>query len=285
MGRKIAMMLGAASFLVAGTVGLDRTEGYGLSLGMPARAGWFTDTYNKVVSKVSDTAKAAYQKAGALCDKGVSYVKGKAKEVWDGIKEVDCGKIVDGLSGFDITTIFLDKLWAPAGVCLREFRKGFICGIPDMIKTLYQLGRGSIEAAWANKTKCFGTAFLAGPMGPSAFAMCGLYYYAKPKVQKMVGCIKSLSQSGNMKLFWKVLWEEAWKLGCNVLGSIAMDVVLDVLSAGVGTIASVAKWVKKLADLLSPAVWMKIANKIGQKAVDSTISYMQNVAKRVYECK
>jgi hypothetical protein len=115
--------------------------------------------------------------------------------------------------------------------------------------------------------------------------MCGLYYYAKPRVQKMASCLKALYNSSNMKKFWGLLWEEAWKLGCNVLGGIALDVVLGVLTAGSGTVASVAKWVKRIGDALSPSTWMRIASNIGAKTVDAAISYTQNVATRLYECK
>jgi gas vesicle protein len=251
-------------------------------------AHWWNTTWDnakalakKAGSKVSKTMLAGYDKLKSLCSRGLTYVKNGAKEIWEGMKSLDCGKIVEGFSRFDLLAVLMSKLWVPAGTCLVEFRKGFYCGIPDMIVTLGKLYLGSAQAAWNNKKVCGVATILAGPLGPSAFMGCGLFFYGKEQVAKMAACFKKL----NTKEFFSLLWKEAWKLGCNVLGGIVLDIVIDLLLAGGGTPAIVAKWVKKVGDMLSPAAWMKIANKIGAKSVDAAVSYVQNVSKGLTECK
>ena len=224
---------------------------------MPAAQAGLLDMLQKNATKSWDSVKDQVKEAG--------------HEVWTGLKTLDCGKIVEGMSKLNIANLIVGAIAKPAGTCLTKFQEGFLSSLPDMLKGLADVVIGSAKAGWANKSTCL-------KMGP-LFSTCGLYYSAKAKFEKIGACFKAMGTKEILKL----LWEEAWKLGCKVAGELVADATLEALSAGSGTPAVVAKWILKVHHLLAPATWLKIHK--AAKAVNTAIDYAKDVAKGLAECK
>jgi methanogenic corrinoid protein MtbC1 len=215
---------------------------------------WVKDKYEKGKAWVRGTwAKGAAWAKGAL-QKGQSYVKEQVKEAWQALKDLDCGKLVEISSKLDPMSVLLQQV-PILGRCGVEARKGFICSIPDTVKELGKVVVGSAKAAWDNKGKCItaGLATTAMMVPGAGTAMCGLYYYAVPKLKKLGQCVQQLY---NAKDFWAELKTMFKKEGtsksmrdtfiaaaCNFIGALALDVVLTVATEGGSLPATVSKWV------------------------------------------
>ncbi|MBI3071024.1 MAG: hypothetical protein HYY84_02750 [Deltaproteobacteria bacterium] len=246
--------------------------------------------WEKAKQKLGSAYSRAVDSVKSIWERGPAYAKTQFKEIWAGIKSLDCLKVVDGFSGFDPTVMVLDRLWAPSGTCVREFRKGFICAIPYLVGEVARLGIATIKTAWAHRSECFKAAVLTGPLATGGFAACGLYYYIKENLAKATACLRSMK--GNQ--IWKLLWESAWKLGCWIAGELVADILLETLSGGSGTPALIAKWAKKISTLLPTSEWLglgKAAARLGPKGVealvwtaDSAAYYVRDVAGGLVEC-
>ena len=227
----------------------------------------------------SRTASAGFRE---WWDGGAEYLRRNAREIWAGVKSLDCGRIVDAASSFDPLTIIFDRVARPVATCQREFRKGFICNIPDSIKDIATLAWGSLSAAWEHRWRCGAAGLLTGPLAPGVVSMCGFYYFAEPKVRKMATCMRKLYRE---RQFFSMLWVELGKIACSVAGQITLDVLLEFLSGGTGTAAIVAKWIKRIGDALSPAQRLKIAGAAGQRTFDAAVDFSKNVMRNLSECR
>ena len=240
-------------------------------------------------------AKEQFEAAARFArDKGVAWVKGLIAQAWEKIRSFDCGSIVDGVSKIvDPVAIVLKDLWRPAGTCYSEVKKGFFCAIPDFIQDALGMLEGIAGAVWDNKGTCLVAGLattLVGAPGAGTL-LCGLGYWLYGGAKKIVSCFQRMGSE-----VWPFLLEEAGKQVCNLAGSLLLDAVIAAVSAGSSVPATVAKWIKKALDWVSPAKWLKVAARtekvavrigkatihlaeIFEKGVDVGVDYMKNVAK------
>lgn len=233
--------------------------------------------------------------ATTIFNKGKSFLVGQLKAAWQAIKKLDCSGLVAAIAPFANPLYYgLSKL-IPGGygtTCYNNLYAGFICGIPDAIISIGKMIWGIGEAVWKNRGTClkFGVAAsplfaYMGPLAPSAgLLMCGTFYYLKDAVTKFVDTIKKayqcFSAMSKDKLVHLVL-NQAIGTVCNILGSVAFDIVLNVLTAGGGAPATVAKWINKIKTILDKLQPLQYLKKIGADKIKNAMSYTGRFADEV----
>ena len=245
---------------------------------------------------VADKAKKAANFVKNVFKMGIEALKREFKKIWNGIRTFDCTKIVGVLTKFanpiqyltmKLASMLIAKIprigkWASrmTGECYSQIQAGFYCAIPDFVKDVWTMIKGSAQYAWKNKWKCLPTAILnpLAPMMPPL--LCGFAFWMKAQMEKIIKCF---SQISGKKIF-QILLEEGIKLGCNIVGGLILDAVLGVFSGGSSVGASLVKWFMKLKSLLGPSALMKVGQKAGM-AVDAAFGYVTNTAKSFHACQ
>jgi hypothetical protein len=234
------------------------------------------------VDEARDRAESVYDQMLSIWNRGVDYAVNHPEEIWDAVRSLDCKTVVEGVSSFNPARKFLANFSAPAATCMDQFSVGFVCGTGQMMHALRTVAVGSIRSAWEHRQACFRTAILAGPLGGAGFALCGLYYYAKPQVVKMARCAQQLYRENQL---WRALWTELWHTGCELAGQMTLDVVMEALSGGAGTAAMIGSWFFKIKRLISPVAWLRAAGPVAHHSIEAVAHSLINVSERLSECQ
>lgn len=264
-------------------------------------AKWFGTKATQVATFVHNgvkwTASKIKQVATDLYNKGKTFLAQQLKAAWEALKRFDCSGVVTALAPIASPLTAALASLVPGGfgtTCHNNLLAGFICGIPDAIVAIGKMLIGIGQAAWDNKKTCLATGIVMapvfgfmGPLAPTAgILMCGAFYYFKnsitnfiQNIKNAISCFKAMSTKDLIKL----IFDQAVGTVCNFIGGIAFDIVLAVLTAGSGAVASVAKWVTKVKDFLTKLNPMEYLKKIGVPKLKNLLKITENSADKVYD--
>lgn len=210
---------------------------------------------------VTDFAKDAwaYAKAGvflavdklnSLLDFVWQYIKQQAPTWWKVLGKMPCDELFN--MAFAAGGLHADGMGSKT--CGREFMKGFICSMPNFITDVPKYAVQFARVAWENRRVCLpGAALgaLGGPAGPLlGFMACGVGRWAIDQLPGVSRCIskvwdtvtgKSEADPEQSRLFKKAVYE----LGCNMMGSKALDLVIGLFTGG----ATLGKATAEMGDL------------------------------------
>jgi hypothetical protein len=214
---------------------------------------WTKDKWNAAKGWAVERYKKARDWTKRALSGGKSYAQKQVKDAFAAIKELDCGKLVQAASNLDPTTILLQQV-PMLGHCAVKAREGFWCSIPDTVKELGKVVVGSAKEAWNHKWKCLsaGVATTAVMAPGAGAAMCGLYYYAKPRAQKLGRCLQQLFRSKSFFADVKKMFKSKKSEGdlkkalvgaaCKFVGALVLDAVITLATEGASLPGTVSKW-------------------------------------------
>ncbi|MBI3072878.1 MAG: hypothetical protein HYY84_12245 [Deltaproteobacteria bacterium] len=143
----------------------------------------------------------------------------------------------------------------PGEKCIKAFKEGFVCDIPDAVKDVAIVISGSLREAWRNRRVCGPAAVL----GLGAGLLCGTGYYLAGYGKRLWNCVSKMP----LRHILLTLAEGTSEAGCKIAGGLALDAVIEILTAGTGTAALVAKWAGKLKGVLDVVMLNKLAKSMG----------------------
>jgi hypothetical protein len=232
-----------------------------------------------------DKVKEGYNYAKDKVKEGEKFLKDKLAAVTAFLDGLSCEKIVEMGAKFDPMNILLSKVPA-LQTCRVEMQKGFICKIPNLVKDLVTMLKGSLKGAWENKVLC-GSVGLA-TMGAGLIS-CGLAMWAGPKLAKVAQCLNELRKTEGIVNALKAIfapgtpdpskpkWWGMMKFGCNFVGGILMDLVIAALTGGGSLAGSISGQIVKMLPQLAG----KTSEWILQKAVGAGIATTQQLTRVV----
>ena len=230
----------------------------------------------KAAKKTAAVAKQIGAKAVKLGKLGLNYLVKQFKEIWKAMKTMECGNVVEAFKGFDVIGWGLGKIHPKIQTCWVEICKGFFCAIPDMFTMVGKMIYSIAKTAWKKRSTC-----LRPPATGMSSLICGFVHWAKERVTRMYSCLKAMK--GNKIL--GMLLDEMFKLACGIAGGLIFDALVAVLSGGSSLVATIAKWLGKLKNMVSPSSWLKIQKTLAQHAVNNVAAYTVNSLKRVHACQ
>ncbi|MBI3071818.1 MAG: hypothetical protein HYY84_06770 [Deltaproteobacteria bacterium] len=140
--------------------------------------------------------------------------------------------------------------------CTTEFMKGFWCNVPQFIEMVGAISAGLIDEA--GKGVCARFQLAPGPWaaldvgGLAIKAVCGLAQLVVRTLGKWGSCFKKLSEGGALAVTNAVLnfiFTQGWKVGCGMMGQLAFDGLIMVLTGAAAMPAVIGKWFSKIAKL------------------------------------
>jgi hypothetical protein len=254
----------------------------------------------KVFDEIQAGAKKAIEGLKNVAKLGLAMLKKLAKGAWKLIKKFNCSTLMDKL--FDLGKVNKTKvedagaLWY-AGKCGQEFTKGLLCSIPDMIIEAVRLVGDTAIYAWKHKAICIGGGALVGLMtaGPTPAAVvpvliCGAGFMLADKIPKAVRCVKKLlTSSGGGGMNVKQILATVVEFGCNIAGSLVVDIIIAILTGGAAGPPLIAKKIGSIAAKLTaklPAEFVKMATKMAKvKDVLSKVKLGMSTLNKASECK
>lgn len=201
---------------------------------------------------------------------------GKFSEMWDKVvawaKENlgSCSKIVELFNKVDLTNQLLKAVGGEfAATCHLQFKKGFICEIPDLVGSILGLLKGALEQAWEHKWVCGGLAIGLAPIAIPVLLQCGLGYYVSaqiPKIKTGVSALWACVQKLKAKEWWHIISGTA----CEIAGALVLEVAIAALTHGASAVAKVGHLVEKVLSFLmktgvtpGKAIYKEIAEACG----------------------
>lgn len=192
-----------------------------------------------------------------LLEKLKDALKGVAKESWGAIRSASCSGGFDAafaLGGIDRSSASQMGSGWYAGKCGQEYAKGFFCKIPDLFTGGTHFTQDSAEYAWKYRQRCLtvglGMGVLTGGLSPAAAGpplVCGAGHLLAEKVPKAYRCAKAIFDGGNSG---GELANMLLKLGCNVAGSLTVDLIIAILSGGATAPEVLRSNVQKISEKL-----------------------------------
>jgi hypothetical protein len=248
------------------------------------------DAFRTAARVIKEGAEKAWTEVKSGVSTAALWLRDRAVDVWNAVKSGGCGALVEFTSKVAPINLLLGQLLprlnasnasAHANTCVTEFQKGFVCAIPDAISAIASLAKQSMTTAWANRGACMPAGLLTPWMPPQGFAMCGMAIFMVDSFKKMARCIESMRKDQVIAM----VLEEVLKTTCNAAGNAIFDVLVNAATAGAGLPSTIAKWLKKIGDLLSPAEFLKIRSAVLARGVDTLVDYAVNVAGTLTECQ
>jgi hypothetical protein len=197
------------------------------------------------------------------------------KAAWAAAKKISCSGLMDKLFAKGMVNKTDTKKWNVGhyfGACGQEFTKGLICSIPDIFTEVFHLAQDAFEAAWKNRKICFTVGLLGGFLmqGPTPGIMigplmCGLGFYLIDKVPKAISCLIE-TLKGNTAGAGKAWGAIATELGCNILGSLVVDVIIAIITGGAAGPAVIGKQIGKMTASISAKLPASIVQNVAKFA-------------------
>jgi hypothetical protein len=200
-----------------------------------------------------------------LCE-AVNKAKGVVEDVGEFVLEKACKEAarmsLPGLLSIPLRQVL--PSWLAS--CPLKFAEGFLCSIPELLKSAVAIVKASPE--------------VCGPIAavPGATVVCGLVAMIKNAVPKIISTGKQLlgcfQRIGAVQFGIEVMKSAVPEL-CDFVGGLVFDMVVEILSAGAATGGIVAKYIGKVAHIVHKATE---SLKLGNIAIDKLVESGKKVA-------